>query len=139
MVIGVALNTLVWFSFLIIIAVVVILLVIIIKMVRRNRGLVFRYHRKRDVPGNQPFYWPALADGLEPVKCSYCSGSVQWLHPDNGWGKIPKHMLYRRWNTDEQDFDCGEPIHTNLRSCPHCGGFGLIYRDKQQQTDREAT
>jgi hypothetical protein len=93
-----------------------------------TRPVFFKAKRLR----SPPFYRPKLAPTLETVKCPHCSGGTQWLHPVTGWGKIPKHMLYRRWNSADQDYDCGEPIHANLRSCPECAGWGGIYRHKDQ-------
>jgi len=125
---GVVLNAIIWVCFIVTITAALIFVMLITRTVLRNPGLVLRYRRTRD---NQqlPFHRTALADGLELVKCAHCSGSTQWLHPETGWGKIPRHMLFRRWNSAEQDYDCGEPIHANLRNCPHCGNLGVTYRD----------
>ena len=128
---GTIINWLVWVSVFIVVATAVMFLVLIMQAVHRRSRFVIQYRRPRNVV---PFHRPALADGLERVKCPYCSGSAQWLHPETGWGKIPRHMLFRRWNREEQDFDCGEPIHANIRRCPHCAGLGSTYREREERT-----
>jgi hypothetical protein len=77
----------------------------------------------------EPAHRPQLADSLEPVKCTHCSGGTQWHNPATAiWGPIPEPLLYRVRAADG-DFDCRPPLHTGLRSCTNCAGFGSIYRD----------
>lgn len=133
---GAVITAIVWCSIAVAIVVIMIILLLVAVTVRRNAGMVFRYHRNRNTHW-PPFYRPQLADSLELVKCQSCSGGTQWLHPDDGWGKIPRHMLFRRWNASEEDWDCNDQIFTNLRRCNRCAGRGFTYRDKVVVTENE--
>jgi hypothetical protein len=106
---------------------VAIMMVLTARIARRNPGLVMRYRRAKTQP---PAHRPALADGLEFAECTHCSGGTQWLHPETGWGKIPKHMLYKVFLPDEGDFETREPIHANIQHCPRCAGRGGTYRER---------
>lgn len=95
--------------------------------IRRLGDAPGHVRHSRRPKGTEPFHRPVLASHCEQVSCSHCSGGTQWLHPDHGWGKIPRPLLFRRRGADG-DFECGEPIHANLRSCPYCTGFGAVNR-----------
>lgn len=103
--------------------------IMVVVILSRGPRLVFttRRHRPRL---RQPAHRPALADGLDRIKCLHCSGGTQWHDPAQGvWGPIPQHLLFRIRAADG-DFDCRPPLHTGLRRCESCAGFGAVYRDK---------
>ena len=110
--------------------------VILVAILHRGPKLIIsvRSHWPRQ---HQPAYRPVLAKGLESVKCLSCSGGTQWLSSDGaGWGPIPEPLRYRV-RAPDGDFDCRPPLHTGMRSCLDCAGWGSIYRDVSYATTQE--
>jgi hypothetical protein len=94
----------------------------------RGPRLVFTV-RPRSPRQRPPAHRPQLAGGLEKEPCNWCSGGTQWHDPATAtWGPIPDHLLYRV-RMDDGDYDCRDPLHTGLRPCNNCAGFGRLYRD----------
>lgn len=54
-------------------------------------------------------------------KCPHCTVGAQYLHPDTGWGTIPKSVRM----VIPGRLTLG-PCQANIRSCNTCGGGGYV-------------